>query len=282
MSTEPSNLLIAGAGYVGQEVARQASGDWLVSAVTKSGDHDSIPCDLCDLSSVKQLRETTPSPDTIIFAASSGRGGADAYRAIFLGGTRNLLETFPDAHFLFVSSTSVYHQVDGSLVTESSSTEPDRETSILLLEAELQVLEADGTVARLAGIYGPGRSVILKRFLEGGAVIEEDGRRFLNQIHRNDAAAALLHLAGLLRSTTARQIYNVADSSPLHQGDCYQALAALFDQPLPPTGPRPTNRKRAWTHKRVSNEKLRATGWEPRYPSFIDAAPGIADSVRSA
>ncbi|MEO1835154.1 MAG: hypothetical protein ABGZ49_06625, partial [Akkermansiaceae bacterium] len=88
----------------------------------------------------------------------------------------------------------------------------------------------------------------------------------------------LLHLAS--RSESSRsQIYNLADSSPLHQGDCYLALAQLFERALPPTGPRPENPKRAWTHKRVSNEKLRATGWEPTHPSFVDAAQEVARSL---
>ena len=164
------------------------------------------------------------------------------------------------------------------MVTEESPTEPVRETGQVLLEAESQVLSANGTVARLAGIYGPGRSAILSSLLRGDAVIEEDGRRFLNQIHRDDASDALLHLA--TNPECVGEVYNVCDSSPLHQGDCYQALAALFDVPPPPSGPRPQNRKRAWTHKRVSNEKIRNTGWEPLYPSFVDAAEEIQSTLR--
>ena len=275
-----NTLLIAGHGYLGREIARQAAeASWQVTALSRSGDQLATACDLSDRSAVKQLKTKIATPDALVASASSGRGGPGAYRAVFIDGTRHLLETFPDAHLLFVSSSSVYHQLDGSLVREDSLTEPDRETSRLLLEAEKEVLAAQGTVARLAGIYGPARSFILQRFLEGTAVIEEDGRRFLNQIHRDDAAAALLHLAAHPEFSRG-QIFNVCDSSPLHQGDCYQALAALFERPVPPTGARPENRKRAWTHKRVSNEKLRDSGWEPRFPSFLDAAPDIAASLQ--
>lgn len=273
-------LLIAGHGYLGQELARQATAaHWQVRALSKSGQDGALPCDLSNRDSVDQLASAIASPSAIAFTASSGRGGPDAYRSVFLEGSAHLLEAFPDAHLLFISSTSVYHQTDGSLVTEDSPTEPDRETSLLLLEAEMQVLEGNGTVARLAGIYGPARSVILQRFLAGTAIIEEDGRRFLNQIHRHDAASAVLHLAALGQAEVKQQIYNVCDSSPLHQGDCYHALASIFDHPVPPTGPRPENRKRAWTHKRVSNEKIRASGWEPKYPSFIDAVEEVAASL---
>ncbi len=275
------HLLIAGHGYLGQEAARQASGTgWHVTTLSRSGDDRALPCDLSSPDQVEHLRSRIEPPAAIIFTASSNRGGANAYRAVFLDGSRHLLTTFPESHLVFVSSTSVYHQVDGSLVTEESPAEPTRETGLVLLEAESQVLERNGTVARLAGIYGPGRSVILQRFLDGSAIIEEDGRRFLNQIHRDDAASALLSLAGQAK-TLRGQVYNVADSSPLHQGDCYQALAQIFERPIPPQGPSPENRKRAWSHKRVSNEKLRSTGWEPRYPSFLDAAVEVSTSLAS-
>lgn len=274
-----STLLIAGHGYLGAEIRRQAAKiDWKTTALSKSGDKHARACDLTDQEQLEGFARTFPAPGAIVHCASSGRGGPEAYRSVFVDGSRNLLQVFPEAHLLFVSSSSVYGQTDGSLVTETAPTEPDRETSRILLEAEETVLAAGGTVARLAGIYGPGRSVILKKFLNGEAVIEEDGRRFLNQIHRDDAAAALLHLASH-PDVSRGQIYNVADSSPLHQGDCYRALAALFERPVPPSGPRPKSRKRAWTHKRVSNEKLRSSGWEPAYPSFLDAARQIAETL---
>ena len=273
------HLLIAGCGYLGEETARRAiKSGWEVTRLSKSGENGSIACDLSQPLEVTNLRSTIPLPSSIIFTASSGRGGVEAYRTVFLEGTRHLSSTFSGTRLVFTSSTSVYHQTDGSVVTEESPTEPVRETGQVLLEAESQVLSANGTVARLAGIYGPGRSAILSSLLLGDAVIEEDGRRFLNQIHRDDASDALLHLA--TNPECVGEVYNVCDSSPLHQGDCYQALAALFDVPPPPSGPRPQNRKRAWTHKRVSNEKIRNTGWEPLYPSFVDAAEEIQSSLR--
>ncbi len=88
------------------------------------------------------------------------------------------------------------------------------------------------------------------------------------------------HLAGQAKTSRGR-IYNVADSSPLHQGDCYQALAQIFERPIPPKGPSPENCKRAWSQERVSNEKLRSTGWEPRYPSFLDVAGEVSKSLAS-
>ena len=268
-----SRLLLVGNGYLGQAIGRFfRDADWEVAAVSLSGGDDSLACDVADPAAVKSL----PRADFIVHCAASGRGGAEAYQRVYVDGCRNLVETFPGVPLLFTSSTSVYGQTDGSVVTEESAAEPDRETGRLLLEAEQITMAAGGVVARLAGIYGPGRSVILKKFLSGEAVIEEDGRRFLNQIHRDDAARAVLHLAA---SGVRGEILNVSDSTPLSQRACYEALSSLFSHPLPPTGPRDVNRKRGWTHKRVSNAKLRATGWQLAFPSFLDAAGGIAGTL---
>ena len=191
--------------------------------------------------------------------ASSGRGGGDAYRQVYLEGCRNLVQRFPDARLLFTSSSSVYAQVNGERVTEESETVPDRETGKILLEAEQVVTGAGGVVARLAGIYGPGRSVLLRKFQSGEAVIEDDGKRFINQIHRDDAAKAVFHLL-TLDEFSGGEIFNVSDSGSLSQLEVYQGLARIFGKDLPPFGPRDLNRKRGWTHKRVSNEKAQVEG----------------------
>lgn len=273
-------LVIAGNGYLGRSIGRKAhAAGWATVPLSRSPEPGSRACDITDREALERLRDSLEAPPAaVVHCASSGRGGPDAYRTVFLDGTRLLLETFPGALLLFVSSTSVYGQTDGSIVTEESPATPDRETSRILLAAEDLVRGHHGVVTRLAGIYGPGRSVILQRFLEGSATIEDDGRRVLNQIHRDDAADAILHL--LSRDPPAGgEIFNVSDSTPLPQAACYRGLAKLFDAPLPPTAPRDLHRKRAWTHKRVSNAKLLATGWRPAHPSFLDAAPDIATTL---
>lgn len=266
-------LLLIGHGYLGAAVAcvfRDAG--WEVCSFSLSGGEGSLACDVADRAAVDQL----PGADFIVHCAASGRGGAEAYQRVYVDGCGNLTKKFPGIPFCFTSSTSVYSQTDGSVVDEQSPTEPDRETGRLLLEAERITLDAGGIVARLAGIYGPGRSVILRKFLSGEAVIEEDGRRYLNQIHRDDAARAILHLA---TAGVSGGVFNVCDSKPLTQLECYQKLSEIFHRPLPPNGPRDLDRKRGWTHKRVSNAKLLASGWRPKFPCFIDAVEGIAPTL---
>jgi hypothetical protein len=50
--------------------------------------------------------------------------------------------------------------------------------------------------------------------------------------------------------------------------EAYEWLSLRLEKPLPlPVAPAP-ERKRGESNKRVSNEKLRGLGWEPRYPTF--------------
>lgn len=278
MTPSLPKLLLCGQGYLGHAIAREfREAGWQIAATSLSGGDDTLACDLGNAESVGQLATQIDRPDFIIHCASSGRGGPEAYRSVYLDGCHHLTEIFPSIPLLFTSSSSVYAQTDGSKVTEDSPAEPERETGKLLRETEEHVLSHGGLVARLAGIYGPHRSVILRKFLEGAAIIEEDGQRYLNQIHRDDAARAILHLATL--PAGAYRLFNVADSQPLTQFECYQGLANLFNRPLPPSGPRDLNRKRGWTHKQVSSARLQSTGWTPHFPSFLDAAAIIAGTL---
>lgn len=284
-STNPYHLLVCGCGYLGQALAQQAlASGFHVSTCTLSGGGGSHACDLGNADSVSQLASKIAPPDAIVHCASSGRGGAAAYEHVYRKGCLNLQERFPHAVLLYTSSSSVYGQCDGSVVSEESPTLPDRETGEILLAAESIVLQAQGIVCRLSGIYGPGRSMILKKFLQQQAVIEEDGRRYLNQIHRDDAVSAIMLL--LLRSLdpitqdqVRGHIFNVTDSHPLTQIETYQALAESFQQELPPNGPRDLQRKRGWTHKQVSNQKLRLLGWRPQFASFLDAVYEVAPTI---
>lgn len=285
------NVLIAGNGFVGIEVARLfCEAGWDVTAISRSGENDSSHssgsslanriCDITDRSQVESLRKDFANRDLLIDCVSSGRGGAAVYRSVYFEGAKNLLECLQPKVMIFVSSTSVYAQTDGAWVNEKSAAEPSRETGEILRETENLVLENGGGVARLAGIYGPERSVLLRKFFSGEAKIEGDGGRWMNQIHRDDAARALFHLgSGFVNGVAenfangdlTRGIYNVCDDSPMTQIACYRWLAEHFKKSLPPFCEPDLNRKRGWTSKRVSNEKLRATSWECRYTSFQSA-----------
>jgi nucleoside-diphosphate-sugar epimerase len=285
-------ILIAGCGYVGEATADLFhSAGWKVEGWVHSDESAArllikpYSIQVIDVSRHVEVGRHAGAFDAVIHCVSSRGGDVEAYRRIYLDGARHLLETFPKANILFTSSTSVYAQRDGSWVTEESETKPVRETSRILLEVEKLILEKRGTVARLAGIYGPGRSALLTKFVNGTATIAPSNDRFVNQVHRDDIASALFLLLNR-EAVTSGEIYNVADDQPLLQSACYGWLAQRLDRPLPPIRKSEQFRKRGDTNKRVSNAKLRRLGWTSQYPTFSNAMeksilPSFADIASS-
>jgi len=265
--------LIIGCGYIGLPLAlrlQQQGHDvsvWVHSAASAASlaehpFHRIITGSVADGDAWDAVSE---DQDFVIHCASSGRGGEAAYEEVFLQGARMMSARQPRARKIFVSSTSVYGQTRGEVVTEESPAEPLTATGRILREAERAALAAGATVMRSTGIYGPGRGVLFEKFRGGEAVIEGDGLRWINQIHQRDLVVALAHL---IEAGAPGEIYNATDDTPVTYHDYYARCSEFLQKPMPPHGPVNTQRKRGLTNKRVSNAKLRATGWQPMYPSF--------------
>ena len=281
-------VLIIGCGFLGEAAAELFSsrGRRVLGLVRSPESLSSLTGRLfasaaCDVTIPDQVESLIPRLQGVplaIYAVSSGRGGPEAYEAVYRDGLQRVLDAWKPGKTIFVSSTSVYGQADGSEVTEESPAVPDRETGRILIEAENIVLSAGGCAARLSGIYGPGRSVLLKKFLSGEAVLEAGGQRWINQIHREDAVSAL---AAMGQYTSSGEIYNVSDDTPVTQREIYGWMADFLKRPMPPEGPADLLRKRGWTSKRVCNRKLQNIGWTPRFPSYRDALPQLLASLKS-
>ena len=279
-------MVIAGCGFLGEAAAILFAGSGarvlgLCATKETAGRLEGGPFEVRAADITGSLSAIPPqwkTPDLLIHCASSGRSGTGGYRAVYRDGLSNLLDFFAPQRVIFTGSTSVYAQENGEWVDEKSPAEPSLETGRILLEAEELALSAGGVVARLAGIYGPGRSVYLRKFLEGSAVLEADGFRWTNQIHRDDAAGALTFLAN---PAVRPGVYNVCDGSPFTQRDIYGWIAGFLDRPLPPEGPRPFPCNRGWTSKRVSNAKLQSQGWSPLFLSYRQALPSLMDPPSS-
>jgi nucleoside-diphosphate-sugar epimerase len=278
--TPGTSVLVIGCGYLGAQLLRvlkrtgwQATGITLSESSADALRSEGLEVVAADLRSSDLRVLTRNNPSVVIHCASSGKGGAASYREIFLETTTRLIQETSFEHLIFTSSTSVYAQTDASLVTETDPAEPERETGKILRETEELVLARHGTVLRLAGIYGPRRCVPLDKLLSGEAVVEGDGERIINSIHRDDAVSALYLAAG----NRCQGIFNVADNAPVTQLEWFQWVSARLARPLPPFAPRDLNRKRAWTSKRVSNAKLRSVGWSPEYPSFREGVEELIE-----
>lgn len=88
---------------------------------------------------------------------------------------------------------------------------------------------------------------------------------FINFIRRDDAAAALHHV-GRLR---LGGVWNAVDDRPVRRAELAEAIRTGI--PLPDPATAVDDRRITSTGKRVQNRKLRGAGWNPRYPTVIDA-----------
>ncbi|HWQ93389.1 MAG TPA: SDR family oxidoreductase [Clostridia bacterium] len=275
-------VLIVGCGYIGRAVGAElvstghevyglrrsaeaaanleASGIRFLSGdIRKPGDLERLPGDY----------------DWVVNCVAAA--GSDQYESVYVEGNRNLVRRFaarPPQKYVYTSSTGVYGQTDGSLVDESSPTQPDTETGRMLVRAEEVLRAAVGegfpaVILRVSGIYGPGRGYWLRQFLSGLAVMEGRGERWLNMVHREDVAGAIV--AALARGVPG-ETYNVSDDEPVMQLEVYQWLAARLGKPLPPASAgEPVLKKRGTTNKRIANRRLRhELNYQLRYPSFRD------------
>jgi nucleoside-diphosphate-sugar epimerase len=275
-------VLIVGCGYVGLplgvELVRQGHEVFgLRRAAAEELKFAGITPLLADVTAAETLARLPRDFDWVVNCAASGGGSADDYRQLYLQGTRNLIEWHthtPPKKFVYTSSTSVYGQHDGSLVKESSPTEPQAETAKVLVETEKVLLEAaqqknfPAVILRVAGIYGPDRGHWFKQFLKDEARLEGKGDRLLNMIHRDDLVGAII---AALKNGRPGEIYNAVDDEPVSQLKFFEWLASSLDKPLPPAVPEDAeaNCKRGVTNKKVSNRRLKMElGYQFKHPTF--------------
>jgi nucleoside-diphosphate-sugar epimerase len=266
-------ILIIGCGYVGLPLGEQlASAGHEVFGIRRDASglasHRIQPLQ-ADITQPASLNRIEANYDAVINLVSSTRGGAEEYRRVYLEGTANILQWLqkkPPHRYIYTSSTSVYGQTDGSWVIESSPTEPESATSRILVETEKLLQDCPFAMTlRVGGIYGPGRGHLFHQYLRGEATRRDDGSSYINNIHLRDVTASIIHL---LSAGTPGETYNLVDNEPITQLTFFQWLSKQLGKPLPPAAPADPTRKRGVTNKRVSNARLRSTGYTFLYPTF--------------
>lgn len=262
-------IVVAGAGDLGGRLAglRAGLGDEVVAvrrreAVAPPG----VRPLRADLATGAGLARLPPRADAVVFCAAPDRRDEAAYRTLFVDGLRRLLDACAALRVLLVSSTAVYGGRAGEWVDEDTPAQPPAFNGRLLLEAECTLAgHAGGVVLRLSGLYGPGRSAMLRKARSGQA----GAPRWTNRIHVDDAAAALSRLLDL---RDPRPLYLGSDDEPVREHDL---LAWLRAQEGLPAIPPETAGARADAvavvqdpGRRIRNARLREAGWVPAYPDF--------------
>lgn len=209
----------------------------------------------------------------VVVAVAADSPTETAYRAAYVDGLAHVLDAMErdgvtPRRVLFVSSTAVYGDAAGGWVDEGTTAAPGGFSGRVLQEAEellfsrLRGTGSAAVVLRLGGIYGPGRTRLIDQVRSGKAMIPDEPR-FTNRIHRDDAAAAMVHLASM--AADPAPVYVGVDNDPADLGDVLRFLAAEMGYPEPPVGPAGEARG---GNKRCSNALLRASGLELAYPTF--------------
>ncbi|WP_199096765.1 NAD-dependent epimerase/dehydratase family protein [Dyella sp. ASV21] len=268
-------VLIAGCGDVGLRVAAllRARGDevWALRRSPVADGHNGIRWLQGDLTRPETLQSLPSGLTHLVYLPTPGAREEGRYRAVFLHGLQHMLAALDRSalpRVVFVSSSAVYGEHGDAWVDEATPVEPLGFNGRVLLEAErwLATQPLSSTVLRLAGLYGPGRMQLVERLREGSVRVPRHTPHWSNRIHVDDAAAAIVHLLDL---PGALPLYVGVDDTPLPLDTLYDHLANVIGAPWPADGPAPAG----VGSKRLSNARLRASGFAPHWP---DAREGYA------
>ena len=185
----------------------------------------------------------------------------------------------------YLSTVGVYGDQEGRWVDEATLPKPNSARTEARVEAE-QAWLAFGAetgvpvqVFRLAGIYGPGRSVFDKLSAGTARRIKKDGQVF-SRIHVED-------IASVLEASIARPrggaIYNVADDEPAAPDAVVAYAARLIGVEPPPevdfeqADLTPMARSFYEGSRRIGNSRIKSElGVKLRYPTYRE---GLASLV---
>ena len=278
--------LILGCGYLGKAVALALIARNPNSAVfgtTRSESKASslraigvysILADVLDPESLAGL----PRADRVFLSVGFDRSSGSTREQVGMIGMRNVLHALKSrgwaGRLVASSSTSVYGQADGRWVDEDSETISLDESGRIALGAEslVHAAEPSATILRFSGIYGPDR-IIGQAMLERGEAIPGDPDRWLNLIHVEDAAQAVV---AALDATESGRLYVVSDDSPLRRREYYECAAASLGLPAPRFEGTGASLSQV-PDKRVLNSRVKAElGLTWRYPKFAAEHDGVS------
>ena len=261
-------VLIAGCGDVGNVLAVSLLRDGHVVYGLKrnvSTLPDGVLPVRADLLDPATLVYLPADIDRLVYMPTPASRDAAGYEAIFIRGWENLwsgLKKEPQ-RTLLVSSTAVYGEDKGAFVDEETKPNPVRFNGRLLLQME----HLAGTctkhlvVVRISGIYGPGRDRLIRLAASDGLEVQQVPPEFTNRIHRDDAAAALKHL---LEIDEPQDLYLATDDLPAPRYEVVAWLAKMQGHELP----KGLVVENAGQGKRVSNRRLRESGFVLTYPDY--------------
>lgn len=217
----------------------------------------------------------------ILVSAPPGRDGDPVLRH-----HADQLRGLTPAWIGYLSTTGVYGDTGGRVVTEESPLNPSSARSRQRVAAEagwLDLWRRDGLpvhLFRLAGIYGPGRSALDQARAGAARRIDRPDHRF-SRIHVADIANVL---AASIARPSPGAVYNVCDDEPAPAADVTAEACRLLGIAPPPLVPFEEAAKEMsemalsfWRDNRlVSNARMkRDLGVALLYPTYREGLAAI-------
>jgi nucleoside-diphosphate-sugar epimerase len=184
----------------------------------------------------------------------------------------------------YLSTVGVYGDQQGQWVDETTAPKPNSARTEARVKAEQAWLDFGAEtgvpvqVFRLAGIYGPGRSVFDKLAAGTARRINKDGQVF-SRIHVADIAFVL---EASMRKPRAGAIYNVVDDEPAAPGEVVAHAAEMLGVPPPPevdfadADLTPMARTFYQGSRRIGNALIKSElGVELRYPTYREGLASL-------
>lgn len=245
-------VLIIGCGDVGLRIARQLPTRVRQLALTSSPDRVAmlrakgitpLQGNLDDKSSLHRLAGVATRVVHLAPPSNSNPDWRSDSRTLAL--LRALrLRGLPQS-LVYGSTSGVYGDCGGALVSETRSTSPYTPRSQRRVDAERHLrLFGRGSgarinILRIPGIYAGDREggTPRARLLRGTPVLCAEDDVYTSHIHADDLARACI--AALWRGKPQR-ISNVNDDTQLKMGDYFDLAADLYEMPRPPRLPRST------------------------------------------
>lgn len=221
----PTRVMLVGCGRVGTRLGRRLL-DSGQEVIALRRNISALPAEFSAISVDLRvpLSTTLPAADALVITLTPSDG--------YLPALRNLAAALPTVppQVIFVSSTGIFEgRYCGHPLTEADTPEPTTPRGILLREGELLATELfDALLIRPAGIYGPGREMILRKVLEHSPIRYAQRT---NRIHEEDLVRTL---EWLLTAGEPPRVLHAVDREPVALGEVAVFVAQRLGMPAPP------------------------------------------------
>lgn len=277
---EAVTVVIVGLGQLGSDVAAGllARGEDVVgirrtpppaSAPLPEPVEGHVTLQLLDI--VTDIPRLPTDTTAVVISLAPRARSVEAYDALYRDGIANVLSAVAALpgrapRIVFVSSTAVWSEDAGEHLDDASPARPATGTARALLSAEdsVRAAVAEACCVRFGGLYGPSSTMLLDQ-VRAGHVTRPSG--WTNRIHRDDAAAVVLHLLDLPTASLPPVVAGI-DEEPALLSEVVDHLAeqlGVAPPQLDPAGRTPEERR---CGKRIAAAFLRSSGFAYRYPTF--------------